>query len=177
VYRSVSHFLEHLRVIHQISEELEDKINTSMQNKYLLYMFILEKSLVYYLNAINSNALLLQRLKNYEARLGLSQEEKELLDDLMIENSQCYRQAEIYSNILSGLMDARASIVSNNLNQLIKTLNIITIGIMVPTLVVSAFSMNVSIPLEAFSWAFWAILGMAAVSVFFFLMVWRYKHW
>lgn len=127
VYRSVSHFIDHLKVIRQVSEELEDKINTSMQNKYLLYMFILEKSLVYYLNAINSNSLLLQRLKNYDTRMGFSQEEKELLDDLMIENSQCYRQAEISSNILSSLMDARASIVGNNLNIMMKRLAVLTV--------------------------------------------------
>lgn len=127
VYRSVTHFIEHLRVIHQVSEELEDKINTSLQNKYLLYMFILEKSLVYYLNAINSNSLLLQRLKNYDVRMSFSQEEKELLDDLVIENSQCYRQAEIYSNILSGLMDARASIVNNNLGIMMKRLAVLTV--------------------------------------------------
>ncbi|OGS34318.1 MAG: hypothetical protein A2293_13595 [Elusimicrobia bacterium RIFOXYB2_FULL_49_7] len=127
LFQSITHFIDHLKVIHQISEELEDKISASMENKYLLYMFILEKSLVYYLNAISSNTLLLQRLKNYETRLAFSQDEKELLDDLLIENAQCYRQAEIYSNILSGLMDARASIVNNNLNILMKRLAVLTV--------------------------------------------------
>jgi magnesium transporter len=74
-------------------------------------------------------------------------------------------------------MDARASIVSNNINVLMKTLNIITIAIMVPTFVVSAFSMNVRIPLSTLSFAFWIILGMAGLSMAGFLFFWKYKKW
>ena len=177
LYRSIYHFLEHLKIIDMITNELEEKINLSMQNKHLISLFSLEKSLVYYLNAITSNSILLQRLKNNSGKIGFQQEEEELLDDIMIENSQCYRQAEIFSNILSGMADARASIVSNNLNVLMKTLNIITIGIMVPTFVVSAFSMNVSIPGQKLPYAFWLVLGIAFVSVMAFYFFWRYKKW
>ncbi|MFH0919387.1 MAG: magnesium transporter CorA family protein [Fibrobacterota bacterium] len=127
IYRAIAHFNEHLRIINTVSGELEDKIGASMENKYLLYMFMLEKSLVYYLNAINSNAILLQKLKNSDARIAFDQEEKEFLDDLMIENTQCNRQAEIYSNILSSLMNARASIVGNNLNITMKRLAVLTV--------------------------------------------------
>ena len=74
-------------------------------------------------------------------------------------------------------MDARAGIVANNLNMLMKTLNIITIAIMVPTFVVSAFSMNVGIPLAHHPMAFWIIMALAAVSVASFIMFWRYKRW
>lgn len=176
LYRSVSHFYEHLKIINQISDELEEKINSSMENKYLIYMFTLEKSLVYYLNAINANSIVLQKLRNNAAKFAFKDEEQEFLDDLMIENTQCYRQAEIYSNILSSLMDARASIVSNNLNILMKRLNIITIAIMVPTFVVSAFSMNVPIPFQKFGYSFWLVMCLAVISVFGFLMVWRYKN-
>lgn len=177
LYRSIYHFLEHLKIINMISDELEQKINMSMENRYLINLFTLEKSLVYYLNAINSNRVLIERLKLNAAKIGFNQEQLELIDDIIIENNQCYRLAEIYSDVLSSLMDARASIVSNNLNVLMKTLNIITIGIMVPTLVVSAFSMNVHIPMEGFRHAFWIILGLAGVSVVGFMMVWRYRKW
>ena len=85
-------------------------------------------------------------MKLSAAKIGFSAENIEFIDDLVIENSQCYEQAEIYSNILASMMDARASIVSNNLNWLMKTLTIITIAIMLPTLVVSIFSMNVTFP-------------------------------
>jgi len=133
--------------------------------------------LVYYLNSINSNGFVLERLKLNAAKIGFAVEELEFLDDTIIENSQCYKQAEIYSNILAGLMDARVSIVSNNLNVLMKTLNIITIAIMVPTLVVSAFSMNVAIPLQGHPRAFWIIMGLAVTSVMGVIYLWRMKRW
>ena len=177
IYRSIFHYLEHLKIINMITDSLEDKISSSMENKYLLNLFTLEKSLVYYLNAINSNSMLIEKLKTSAAKIGFSPEGLEFLDDIIIENNQCYRQAEIYSNILASMMDARASIVSNNLNVLMKTLNIITIGIMVPTFVVSAFSMNVDIPLSWHPWAFWMVMGLALVSVVAFMFFWRFKKW
>ncbi len=165
IFSSIIHFREHLKVINMISDEIEKKINISMENKYLLNMFTLEKSLVYYLNAINSNGFVLEKLKVMGEKLGLTQKNKESVDDIGIENSQCYRQAEIISNILASLMDARVSIVSNNLNILMKNLTIITISIMLPTLVVSMFSMNVAIPMGRHPLAFWIIMGLAGVSV------------
>ena len=177
IYASILHFFGHLKIINMISDELEDKVTASMENKFLLNMFTLEKSLVYYLNAINSNGVLIERLRNNAAKIGFTPLETELLDDIHIENTQCYRQADIYSNILSSMMDARVSIVSNNLNILMKTLNIITIMIMVPTFVVSAFSMNVHIPISSHPFAFWIIIGMALVSVMSFMFYWRYKRW
>lgn len=177
LYRSIYHFLEHLKIINQISDDLEEKINASLENRYLFNLFTLEKSMVYYLNAINANSVMLQKLKNNAPKITFSSEEEEFLEDIVIENNQCYKQAEIYSNILSGMMDARASLVSNNLNVLMKTLNIITIGIMVPTFVVSAFSMNVGIPFAKHPFAFWIVMGIALVSVFGFYFFWRFKKW
>ncbi|MDP3150081.1 MAG: magnesium transporter CorA family protein [Ignavibacteria bacterium] len=177
IYRSIFHFLEHLKIINVISDELEKKINAAMENSYLINLFSLEKSLVYYLNSISSNGVLFVKLKNSTAKIGFTTEETEFLDDMLIENSQCLRQADIYSNILASLMDARASIVGNNLNVLMKTLNIITIGIMVPTFVVSAFSMNVHIPLSSHPFAFWIIMSFASVSVAALTFVWKRKKW
>jgi len=177
IYSSIFHFVEHLKVINAISDALEEQINTSMQNKYLLNLFSLEKSLVYYLNGINSNAKLIERLRNSAAKLGLTAENLEFVDDMLIENSQCYEQAEIYSNILASMMDARVSVVSNNLNWLIKTLTIITIAIMLPTLVVSIFSMNVEFPGRTHPWMFWVILLLALGSVAAVRFVWWWKRW
>lgn len=174
--RTIYHFMEHLKVINMITDSLEQKINTAMENKYLLNLFTLEKSLVYYLAAINSNSMLIEKIKNSTAKLDMTPENLELLDDVTIESKQCARQAEIYSSILASLMDARASIVSNNINVLMKTLNIIMIGIMVPTLVVSIFSMNVDIPLNEHSPIyFWFIMGLAIISAITFLIFWKRK--
>ena len=177
LYSSIFHFVEHLKVINAVSDSLEEQINTSMQNKYLLNLFSLEKSLVYYLNAINSNGKLFERLKNSAAKLGFTAESVEFIDDMIIENQQCYEQAEIYSNILASMMDARVSIVSNNLNWLMKTLTILTIAIMLPTLVVSIFSMNVEFPGRNHPWAFWGILMLASFSVVAVRLMWRWKRW
>ncbi|MGE5340625.1 MAG: magnesium transporter CorA family protein [Candidatus Omnitrophota bacterium] len=174
----ISHFLGHLNVIYQLSEELEQRINASMENKSLLNLFTLNKSLVYYLNAIHSNALVIEKLKIHAEKIAITGSDQELLDDLLIENNQCLRQAEIYSNVLSGLMDARASIVGNNLNTLMKTLNIITIGIMVPTFIVSLFSMNVTpIALQGHPYAFWLVIAISIVSVIGFMLFWKFKKW
>jgi magnesium transporter len=177
VSRSISHFREHLKAINMLTDELEHKINTSMENRYLINLFTLEKSLVYFLNAINANGVVMDKMKHNAAKIGFSIEEVELLDDIIIENNQCNKQAEIYSNILASLMDARVSIVSNNLNILIKFLNIITIAIMVPTFVVSAFSMNVPLPLHGDGISFWMIMGFAILSVLGFMLFWKYKKW
>jgi magnesium transporter len=177
IARSVIHFREHLKIINAISDELQKEINTAMENRNLINMFALQKSLVYYVNSISSNGMLLERLRHAAARIGFTTEETEFLDDLIIENNQCYKQAEIYSNILASLMDARASIVGNNLNVLMKTLNIITIAIMVPTLVVSAFSMNVRIPLSEHPHAFWVIISLAVCSVIGFFIFWKRRKW
>ncbi|MFH1676486.1 MAG: magnesium transporter CorA family protein [bacterium] len=178
LYRTVFRFTENLKSINNVSGALEQQINTSMRNAYLIDMFTLEKSLTYYLNAINSNGVVMEKLKLNSSKLSLSRENLELLDDLMIENTQCYRQAKIYSDILSSMMDARVSIVSNNLNLLIKTLTIITIGIMIPTFVVSAFSMNVAIPLARDNpISFWIILIMAAASLASVVLYSWYRKW
>jgi magnesium transporter len=124
---TVAHFFGHLKVINLISDSLEQKVNTSMENRHLLSMFSIGKSLIYILNGINSNSAVLERLKNSAAKLGFTDVERELLDDIIIENAQCDRQAAIYADILTSLTDARGNIVNNNLNILIKRLTIVSV--------------------------------------------------
>ncbi len=177
IYRSISHFVEHIRGIDAISGELEKQVYTSMENRHLVHLFTLEKSLVYYFNAINSNGALIEKLKNNAAKIGFTPENVEFLDDMMIENNQCRIQTEIYSQVLASMMDARASIVSNNLNIRIKALTLITIAIMLPTFVVSLFSMNVRIPLAKFYFAFWVIFALAAGSAIAMGILWWKRKW
>jgi len=176
-YRSITHFLHHLKVINMICDEIEHKVNASMENKYLIQMFTLEKSLVYYLNAIHSNSMVLEKIRNAAQKIGFTTDNLEFLEDTVIDNNQCLKETEIYSDIISSMMDARASIVNNNLNNLIKTLNIVTIAIMVPTFVVSAFSMNVAIPLQKLPYAFWIIMGLSAVALAASISFFRLKKW
>jgi magnesium transporter len=177
IYNAITHFLDHLKIINMVAEEVEQKINQSMENRFLINLFSLEKSLVYYVNAIHGNGLIISKLKAMAGRLGFSPEGLEFLDDVGIETDQCYKLADIYSNVLSGLMDARASLVNNNLNLLMKTLNIITISLMVPTLVVSIFSMNVPIPLQHHPHIFWGILALSTASAAGVMVAfWRHRQ-
>ena len=162
LYQSISHFEGHLKAINMLSDSLERRIISSMETRYLLNMFALEKSLVYILNAIHSNAALFDKMKA-STRLGLDHEQTRILEDIIIENQQCLRRSEIYSEVIAGLMDARASIVSHNLNILLKQFTIWTIAIMIANLVVGIFSMNVRlpIPMDDAGWPFWLVNVLA----------------
>ncbi len=127
LYGIIAHFLGHLKVINMLSESLEKRVNASMGNRYLLDMFTLEKSLVYFVNGIASNQMVLEKMMAAHGRLKLTKAQTQTLDDIVIENQQCSKQAEIYTNILTGLMDARGSVVNNNLSVLMKKLTVISV--------------------------------------------------
>jgi len=179
IFRSIQHFEEHLGVIHKISNELEMEITKALTNKDLLYMFNLEKSLMYYLKAISSNGKVIEKVKANSAKIGLSTDDGEFLEDVIIENGQCYEEANTYLQVISNLMDAWVSMVSNNLNFRMKTLTILSICIMLPTFIVSLFSMNVALPLPQHEtlMPFWLIAMLAGLSVLIIVIFWRYRKW
>jgi len=133
LFQNIIHFTEHLKVMNLICDDLETKINKAMENKHLLNMFTIEKGLVYYMNAIRSNGRVLEKIKANASRMHLNAESQEYLDDLLIENSQCSEQANTHAQVLASLMDARASLVSNNLNVMMKNLNAIVISVAIPS--------------------------------------------
>lgn len=167
--RTVQHFTGHLKVIHTMTDEIEQRIEKSVDNSSLLQLFAFEKSLVYYVNAIHSNTGVIERLKNNAqnpATAGFHPQDVEFIDDLLIENRQCYELAMISSNILAGLMDARASIISNNLNVMMKNLNALVIAVAIPTFFASVGGMS----------EFTALFGLSShvilgYSAFFLAMV------
>ncbi len=124
---TIHHFLDHLKAIKQINAELQSKLNLTMENRYLVQMFTLGESLIYYLNALEANAAVLTKLHANADKLGFSKEELEMIDDIVIEHQQCCRQTQIYSSVLSGLMDARGNIVNNNMNVLLRNLTLINV--------------------------------------------------
>ncbi len=129
LYNSIRHYLDHIKAMKIISREIQVKLNASMENEYLIQMFNLSESLIYYMNAISSNLTVLIKLRNYFEKHHASENEERLeqLEDIIIENNQCLKEAEIYSSVLSGLMDARGNIINNNMNVLIKNLTMINI--------------------------------------------------
>lgn len=179
IYRNILHFEQHLQVIQKVADELEGHINRSMENKQLLNMFNLEKSLVYYLQAVSSNGRIIEKMRPNAAKLKLSEQDLDFLEDVINENIQCSQQAHIFSEVFSSLMDAWASIINNNLNVFIKKLTLATLCIMVPTLILSIFSVNVPLPFDETHgfWPFWVITALALLSSALVFALWRWKKW
>lgn len=120
-------FLSNLKAIKQVTSKLESKISFSMENKYFLQMFEISESLVYYIDAIEANGAVLAKLRTNTDKLDFSQRQINYLQDIIQENTQSARQANIYSTVLSGLMDARGNIINNNMNVLLKNLTLINV--------------------------------------------------
>lgn len=179
LYQAITHFDGHLKAINMLSDSIEKRLAKSMENKYLLNMFALEKSLVYILNSLSSNTSLCEKLRHSSARLGFDEDQVGMIEDILIENKQCFRRAQIYSEVLGGLMDSRASIVSNNLNHLIKKFTIVSIAIMMANLVVGAFGMNVAVPWQdVHSWWPFVVTSFVAIgSAVAVLWLWRVRKW
>jgi magnesium transporter len=123
----VDEFLMELKRIKRTSREIQTRLSKSIENRELLRMFSLSEGLVYHINAIEGNARVLRRLRHLSKRLEFDEQELEFLDDIIIDNDQCSRQAQIFSTVLGGMLDARASIINNNMNLLLKNLTIINV--------------------------------------------------
>ncbi len=163
--RTIKHFVEHLRVIKMLSKQIQQKINASMGNEYLLQMFNLSEILIYYLDAINSNKAVVSKFGAYADKKGMG--DIDFLQDLSIEIEQAARQTEIYSQVFTGLMDARGSIVNNNMNALIKKLTIINIIFLPLNLIAGIGGMSeYSMMTQNFGWPIaYGIFSIAMVAI------------
>lgn len=149
--RSGSIYLKYLKQINQQTTQIEKDLEKSIKNSELSKLLKMEKCLVYFITSIKGNEIVLAKMKGSKKITGEINED--LLEDAMIENKQALEMAQIYSDILSGMMDAFASIISNNLNFVMKKLTQISIVIMIPTFVASLFGMNVPNGMENFGFA------------------------
>jgi len=174
---STLHFYEHLRVMNRMSNELEAKHIYKLKKEEYLIVFGLSKSLVYYMNAISSNEALLKRMQ-ISRNLNFNESEQEVLDDIIIENLQCKRLTEIYSNVLENMMASHEvsheSSTSGDVGAL-KIVTILSVLIAVPTSVSSIFSMNLRYPFDVeSSYIFWIIIiVMLALAITFW--IWQSK--
>jgi magnesium transporter len=176
--QNVYTYLHCLKDINVRRNIIEKEVYESSQNKDLKRLLSLEKSLVYFVTALSSNALLKQKLQRMDLLSIQKDEEKaDLLEDIMIDNSQAQEMAHIYTNILGNTMDALASMISNNLNEVMQRLTLITIILMVPTLVASFYGMNVkNLPLQESPYAFWFLLGGSMLFSFSLVIFFRSKR-
>ncbi len=176
LYHIASQYLTQLREINAAVDALEDKLQRSLRNREVMELLKYQKSLTYFTTALKSNELVLDRLQKGQL-LQHYPEDDELLDDVLIEVRQAIEMTSISEDILSQMMDAFASIISNNLNVVMKFLASVTIILSVPTLIASLYGMNVRLPLEDHPLAFLLILGFSlAVALFVVIVFWR-RDW
>ncbi|MEP7257580.1 MAG: magnesium transporter CorA family protein [Flavitalea sp.] len=155
-------YMTFLKEINVRRNVLEQKLYASNRNEQLLQMMRIQKSLVYFVTALRSNEMLLLKIARTNF-LGLNEEEKEILDDLVVDNSQALEMANIYTNILSSTLDAFASIIANNQNEVLKRLSVITIVLTFPVLVASIYGMNVPIPYAKSPFAFYIPVSLSLI--------------
>lgn len=174
--RSSNLYLKYLKQINQQTAIIERELEKSIRNKELTRLLKMEKCLVYFITSLKSNEIVLVKLRNSSKR-GISEINEDLLEDVITENKQAIEMAQIYSDIQSGLMDAFASVISNNLNDVMKQLTSISIILMIPTLISSMYGMNVPNYMEEKSWAFPLIVLVSALIAAIGVVLFRKKEW
>ena len=159
LFRNASYFLQYLRQIERISDRIGAELNQSMRNRELIQLMNLKKSLVYFSTSLKSNQIVLDKTLTFQPLA----DDTDLLEDVIIENKQAIEMANTYSTILTETMDAFASIISNNFNNILKLLTSITIILAIPTMIASFLGMNVPVPLENHPYGFLIIIVLSLI--------------
>lgn len=168
-------YLKYLKQINQLIKLAELRLEKSIQNQDLQTLLKIEKSLVFFTTSLKGNDILVHRIKNnkvFQVSFDL-----ELLEDVDIEIRQAQETTNIYSDILSGMMDAYASVISNNLNVIMKQLTSISIILMIPTLIASLYGMNVPNELENVKYGFWFVLLVSGILSALGVFLFKKKNW
>jgi len=168
---TATRYLTHLREINRMTETIEDQLQKSTRNRELMELLKYQKSLTYFATALRSNEVMMERVQRTQI-FNYYEDDQDLLEDVLTENQQAIQMTSINTEILSSMMDAFASIISNNLNGVMKALAALTIIVNMPTIVASFYGMNVNLPFDQHPLAFLIVLGMAlaltAVATYIF---------
>jgi len=174
--RAVLLYLQYLKQINNASTIIQKKVEQASKNQQLIKLLNIEKSLVYFTTSLKSNQLMLERLQKMRI-LKMDEENETLFEDIITESKQAIEMANVYSDILSGMMDAFASIISNNLNIVMKILTLITIILTIPVLFSSLYGMNVKLPLQDHPLAFFIVIGSSFVLSLMAILIFFKKKW
>ncbi len=169
LFRSTKYYLRYLNYIYMQSEEIEEELRKTMKNKALFQLFEVQKSLVYFTTALKDNYVVLQKLMRLtksgkNTLLKFSEDDIDILEDVIIENKQALEMVEMHRNILENMMDAFASIISNNLNIVMKFLTSIAIIFAIPTMFSSFWGMNVAVPFASQPYGFLIVSAISLVA-------------
>jgi magnesium transporter len=173
---TAAQYLTNLREINRAVDQVEDQLQKSTRNRELLQLLKFQKSLVYFTTALHSNEVMMERLQRMRM-FNQYDEDEDLLEDVITENQQAIQMTNINAEILSSMMDAFASIISNNLNVVMKALAAITIVINVPAIVAAFFGMNVILPGEGHPLAFAAVLVVSLTLTSIAAFVFYKRDW
>lgn len=175
LYRVSYTFVRYLRHIDKITDRVEKELYKSMDNDELFDLLALQKSMIYFSTSLKSNELVLEKMLKMEY-LKQYPDDMELLEDVIIENKQALEMTSIFSGILTSTLDTCASIISNNVNNVMKFLTSVTILITIPTLVSSIYGMNVNLPFQSSPYAFYIVMAIAIiVSIIPVIFLYRRK--
>ncbi len=171
-----TYYLRYLKQINRKTDDIEKELHQSMKNEELYAFLSLEKSLVYFTTSLKSNKIVLQKMLRLN-HLKMYEEDKDLLEDVIIENTQAIEMAETYHSILTSMMNTFASVISNNLNIVMKFLTSITIILSFPTIVASIYGMNVDLPYQNNPYAFVGVIFIALLlSSITTIIFWKKKY-
>ncbi|RRD94261.1 magnesium transporter CorA family protein [Clostridiales bacterium COT073_COT-073] len=173
LYRTSTLYLRYLRQIDRITTQVEKELHKSYRNSELIQLVGIEKSLVYFSTSLKSNELVLEKLFRQKP-MKTYPEDEELLEDVIIENRQAMEMANLYNNILGGTIDAFSSVISNNLNIVMKWLAAITIVFSVPTIMSGLWGMNVPVPFQENPYGF-LIVSLVTIGVTGIVALYLYK--
>lgn len=176
LHRSAFFYLKYLKEINKKTNEVETELQKATKNEELIKLLNIEKSLVFFTTSLKSNELMMERLQKIRA-FELTDDDKDFLEGLIIDNKQAIEMANVYSNILSGMMDAFASVISNNLNIVMKFLTSVTIILMIPTLIASIYGMNIGLPFQHSSHVFFITIGISFALSSIGVMIFLKNRW
>ena len=173
---TATRYLAHLREINRMTEVIEDQLQKSTRNREVLELLKYQKSLTYFATALRSNEVMMERVQRTQI-FNYYEEDQDLLEDVLTENQQAIQMTNIATELLAAMMDAFASIISNNLNAVMKILAAITIIISLPTIVASFYGMNVDLPFQAHPLAFWITLGISIGLISVAVLIFYRRDW
>lgn len=179
LYKITQFYLRYLAIINRKTEHIEDALKQTTNNQELFQLIEIQKSLVYFTTALRDNQLVLEKILRMTKSpstskiLAFTEDDTDLLEDVIVENKQAIEMVDMHRTILEGMMDGFASIINNNVNQIMKFLAAITIVLSIPTMLASFWGMNVAVPVAESAYGFWVVISLSMLATLLVIIYFR----
>lgn len=179
LYKITQFYLRYLAIINRKTEHIEDALKQTTNNQELFQLIEIQKSLVYFTTALRDNQLVLEKILRMTKSpatsqiLAFTEDDTDLLEDVIVENKQAIEMVDMHRTILEGMMDGFASIINNNVNQIMKFLAAITIVLSIPTMLASFWGMNVGVPVATSAYGFWIVISISMLATLLVIIYFR----